>query len=111
MASHIRHLLTSYGHISIIWFDGLLNHKKYDPERFHRLIRELSPETLFNDRLGDRYDFITPEQFIPTRGVPTRTREPQHGESGGEWQFRVVATRLKKPGRRRSSLSGISWRL
>jgi len=37
MESHIRKLLTDYGEVSVIWFDGLANHGKYDPERFHKL--------------------------------------------------------------------------
>ena len=97
MESHLRKLLTEYGEISILWFDGLVNHQKYDPPRFHRLIHELSPNTLINDRLGDGYDFITPEQFIPRNGVPVRTGKPPAGNQGGEWLFRVVPVMLKVP--------------
>jgi alpha-L-fucosidase len=84
MDSHLRKLLTDYGKVSVIWFDGLVNHAKYDPPHFHRLIHELSPETLINDRLGDDYDFITPEQFIPMAGIPVRTGKPPaaNGPSG-----------------------------
>ena len=68
MESHIRKLLTDYGEVSILWFDGLVNHGKYDPPRFHKLIHELSSNTLINDRLGDGYDFITPEAIHPQEG-------------------------------------------
>lgn len=97
MESHLRKLLTGYGEVSIIWFDGLVNHQKYDPPRFHRLVHELSPNTLINDRLGDGYDFITPEQFIPRKGVPVRTGKPPAAEKGGEGLFRVVPALLKWP--------------
>ena len=31
MESHIRKLLTDYGEVAVLWFDGLTNHGKYDP--------------------------------------------------------------------------------
>ena len=73
METHLRTLLTSYGHISIVWFDGLFDQQKYDPERFHRLIKELSPDTLINDRLGGGGDYITPEQGVPD-GIPVKEK-------------------------------------
>ncbi len=97
MESHLRKLLTGYGEVSILWFDGLVNHQKYDPPRFHRLIRELSPNTLINDRLGNDYDFITPEQFIPRKGVPVRTGQPPAANQGGEGLFKAVPVMLKVP--------------
>ena len=91
MESHLRKLLTGYGKISLLWFDGLVNHAKYDPPRFHRLVHKLSPDTLINDRLGDGYDFITPEQFIPTHGIPVRTgKPPSSNDVGSERFFRLV---------------------
>jgi alpha-L-fucosidase len=101
MESHIRHLLTGYGRVSILWFDGLVNHAKYDPPRFHKLIHELSPETLVNDRLGDDYDFITPEQFIPKKGIPVRTgKPPSSNDPSGDGLFRFVTRGFKIPGLR-----------
>ena len=97
MESHIRKLLTDYGEVSILWFDGLVSHHKYDPPRFHRLIHELSPETLINDRLGDGYDFITPEQFIPKLGVPVRTGKPPASERGGDGLFKAVTALINAP--------------
>ena len=46
MEGHLRKLLSDYGPVSALWFDGLAGHDKYDPPRFHRLIRELSPSTI-----------------------------------------------------------------
>ncbi len=92
MESHIRKLLTGYGEVAVLWFDGLTNHGKYNPERFHKLIHELSPNTLINDRLGDDYDFITPEQFIPKTGIPARTYKPPSGiDPGGDGFFKTVS--------------------
>ncbi|MEA3327717.1 MAG: alpha-L-fucosidase [Chloroflexota bacterium] len=92
MESHIRKLLTDYGEVSVIWFDGLANHGKYDPERFHKLIHELSPNTLINDRLGKDYDFITPEQFVPMQGIPAITGKPNPGmDPGGDGFFALIS--------------------
>jgi alpha-L-fucosidase len=97
MEGHIRKLLTDYGEVSILWFDGLVNQRKYDPPRFHRLVHSLSPRTLINDRLGDGCDFVTPEQFIPKAGIPIRTGKPPAAENGGEGLFRVVPALLNAP--------------
>jgi alpha-L-fucosidase len=102
MESHLRKLLSDYGPVRVLWFDGLTNHAKYDPPRFHRLIRSLSPETLINDRLGDDYDFITPEQFIPGDGIPVRTgKPPAANDARGDSLFRAVTFLYKIPGGRR----------
>ena len=101
MESHLRKLLTDYGKVSVLWFDGLANHGKYDPPRFHKLIHDLSPNTLINDRMGDDFDFVTPEQFIPRTGIPARTGKPPAGlDPGGDGFFRLVCSMFKVPGLR-----------
>jgi alpha-L-fucosidase len=76
MESHVRTLLTKYGDVAILWFDGLFDQNKYQPERFHSLIHKLSPKTLINDRLGPELgDYTTPEQFFPG-GIPIRRTAP-----------------------------------
>lgn len=98
MESHLRKLLTAYGEVRILWFDGLTNHGKYDPERFHKLVHALSPDTLINDRLGDGWDYITPEQFIPQAGIPARTGKPNPSlDPGGDGFFRLVSSLSTKP--------------
>lgn len=57
----------------------------------------MSPQTLINDRLGDDYNFITPEQFIPRQGIPVRTGKPPAGNEGGEGLARAMATLIKIP--------------
>jgi alpha-L-fucosidase len=99
MESHLHKLLTDYGEVSVIWFDGLVNHAKYDPPRFHRLIRELSPGTLINDRLGAGYDFITAEQCLP-RGVPVKSALWPPASNEGEGLFRAAPILFKIPGLR-----------
>ena len=98
MESHLRKLLSDYGKVSIIWFDGLSNHGKYEPERFHQLVHDLSPDTLINDRLGNGFDYVTPEQFIPKQGIPARTGKPAPGlDPGGDGFFRLVCTLFNIP--------------
>lgn len=72
MEAQLRELLTHYGPVAIIWFDGLDHPEKYDGARFHKLIHELQPQALINNRLGLPGDYETPEQFIPET-IPTKT--------------------------------------
>jgi alpha-L-fucosidase len=71
MQLQLTELLTTYGPVVLIWFDGLNNQEKYDGRRFLELIRHLQPATLVNDRIGVPGDYETPEQFIP-KGIPTK---------------------------------------
>jgi alpha-L-fucosidase len=98
MESAIRKLLTDYGDVALIWFDGVANHGKYDPERFHKLIHALSPNTLINDRLGEGYDYITPEQFIPSTGIPVRSGKPLAAmDPNGDKFWRTICTLHRIP--------------
>jgi alpha-L-fucosidase len=71
MQLQLSELLTRYGPVAIVWFDGLNNQKKYNGTRVIELIRQLQPATLVNDRIGVDADYETPEQFIPT-AIPTK---------------------------------------
>jgi alpha-L-fucosidase len=67
MKGQLRELLTNYGKIDLLWFDGSWERT---PEQWHakeleEMIRSLQPEILINDRLPGCGDFETPEQFIP----------------------------------------------
>ena len=94
MEAHVRKLLTDYGEVRVLWFDGLSGHDKYDPPRFHRLIQELSPNTLVNDRLGGGYDYITPEQFIPRSGIPIKHEVGRLSDG----HFRALLALFRVPG-------------
>jgi len=72
MEKQLRELLTRYGDVCIIWFDGLRNQEKYDGRRFHDLIHKLQPACLINNRIGLPGDYDTPEQFIP-KAIPTKS--------------------------------------
>jgi alpha-L-fucosidase len=72
MQGQLRELLTKYGPVALIWFDGLDREEKYQGQRFISLIHELQPATLVNNRIGVDGDFVTPEQQIPDR-IPTKS--------------------------------------
>jgi len=72
MEGQLRELLTNYGPVALVWFDGLDREEKYQGERFIKLIHELQPAALVNDRIGVDGDFVTPEQYIPHR-IPTKS--------------------------------------
>ena len=71
MSLQLSELLTRYGDVAIVWFDGLDKQEKYNGRRFLDLIHSLQPATLVNNRIGLDADYETPEQFIP-KGIPTR---------------------------------------
>ena len=71
MQLQLTELLTRYGPVALIWFDGLHHQEKYGGIRFLELIRRLQPATLVNDRIGLPGDYQTPEQFILS-GIPTK---------------------------------------
>src|SRR5579863_909473 len=57
MQLQLMELLTRYGPVAIVWFDGLNDQKKYNGARVIEMIRELQPATLVNDRIGVDADY------------------------------------------------------
>jgi len=72
MEAQLRELLTEYGPVAIVWFDGLDHQEKYKGAEVVNLVHQIQPATLVNNRLGVPGDFATPEQFIPDR-IPTKS--------------------------------------
>jgi alpha-L-fucosidase len=61
----MRELLTNYGCIDGIWFDGLGGSEEdWDSRKLFKMMRQLQPHLLINDRGGLPADFDTPEQRI-----------------------------------------------
>jgi alpha-L-fucosidase len=79
MELQLTELLTRYGDVAIIWFDGLHQQQKYNGTRVHDLIHRLQPATLINNRIGLPGDYDTPEQFSP-KAIPTRKGPKLGGE-------------------------------
>jgi len=65
MHGQLRELCTNYGRVNIIWFDGLGGSARdWDSVALFRMIRNLQPDVLINNRAGLPGDFDTPEQRI-----------------------------------------------
>jgi len=71
MRDQVSELLTNYGPIGIIWFDGggafriKDRAKVLEADKMVELIHSKQPATLINNRLGAGSDYGTPEQRIP----------------------------------------------
>jgi alpha-L-fucosidase len=78
MKNQLRELLTNYGQVDVLWFDGEWD-SSWTPERgqdLERYLRGLRPELVINERVGRARqgqgpsvpvlgDFATPEQEFP----------------------------------------------
>jgi len=60
----VRELLTQYGPIDMLWFDNNARPKAPDRARLIKMIRQLQPAILINNRTGLPCDFDTPEQHL-----------------------------------------------
>jgi alpha-L-fucosidase len=62
----VRELLTDYGKIDLIWFDGafLPGPEPWQSQKLLDMIYKLQPEIVVNDRLNLPADYDTPEQVI-----------------------------------------------
>ena len=75
----LRELMTDYGKVDLLWYDGCSSPKGSDPDaidealgirRLNAMARELQPGIILNDRSLIGGDFVTPEQSLaaPPRG-------------------------------------------
>ncbi len=65
MHGQVREILSNYGQVDILWFDGLGGKAEdWDATRLFGTIRELQPDIVINNRCGLPADQDTPEQRI-----------------------------------------------
>jgi len=86
MKNQLKELVTNYGEIGVLWFDGEWEstwNREYGQD-LYKYVRGLQPSIIINNRVGagrsgmegfskeDEFagDFGTPEQQIPTTGLP-----------------------------------------
>lgn len=71
----VRELLTQFGKIDILFFDFCVKPREGFPgkgkeawqsEKIIKMVRQLQPQIIINDRLGIPQDNFTPEQVVPT---------------------------------------------
>ncbi len=109
MKTQLRELLTGYGDVATIWFDGEWEHstKEMHSDEVFDFIRSLQPNTLINDRIyrrepGNRADYGTPEQFVPATGYKDKDGNALLWEScvtinTDSWGYNKYETDFKTP--------------
>jgi len=108
MKEQLRELLTGYGEVAMIWFDGEWEHTLAELKRddeVYAFIRQLQPNTLINDRLyerkpGNKADFGTPEQYVPATGMRSPDGKPILWEAcvtinNDSWGYNKYETEFK----------------
>ena len=100
LKQQVRELLTNYGPIGIMWFDGEWI-KQWDQAKgreLEELCRSLQPGVIINNRVGKRKqtdgDYETPEQTIPAGKIKGRLWETCM-TMNGTWGFKTKDHRWK----------------
>lgn len=85
MKPQLRELLTNYGEVAVLWFDGewIPDWTEEQGRDLYAFVRRLQPKILINNRVGKGRqgmqgltkeghvgDFGTPEQEVPPQGLP-----------------------------------------
>ncbi len=70
--AQVRELLSNYGVVDILWFDGLAPNDPvgWRSEELLAMARKLQPSVLINDRSGIPGDFATPENHVTAQTTP-----------------------------------------
>jgi alpha-L-fucosidase len=99
MRNQVRELLTRFGKIDIMWFDFSFpgedgkGRDDWESRKLFDLVRELAPEVLIDNRLDlpGSGDFVTPEQFVPEKGMTDEDGNPVVWEGcqtfSGSWGY------------------------
>ena len=92
LMAQLRELLTNYGPIDLLWFDGQWERPGpwWRPDEIAALARSLQPGILINDRLPDQGDFLTPGAI---RAAPAARRSLGIVRDH-QWQLGVESRRL-----------------
>jgi alpha-L-fucosidase len=74
----VREILSNYGDApAVLWWDTPNAMNKDRADKLYKVVKELRPDIIMNNRLGGGYkgDTETPEQRIPAQGYPGRDWE------------------------------------
>lgn len=68
----VRELCSNYGKVDVLWYDvdWPLTPEQWESEKMNRMVRQLQPDILINNRSGIPEDFTTPEQHIQASQAP-----------------------------------------
>jgi alpha-L-fucosidase len=82
----IRELMTNYGKIDILWYDvdKPLTAEQWESERMNKMVFDLQPEIIVNNRNGLPGDFSTPEHKIEAAQRPWESCDTMN--LGWGWQ-------------------------
>lgn len=94
----VRELLSNYGRIDTLWFDGGWERTpdEWDVDGLDTMIRQLQPDIMVNDRLPLHGDYATPEQFVPSTPLDGRwetcmTMNESWGYNPSDTDYKSVA--------------------
>ena len=94
----VRELLANYGPVALVWFDTPRMMDVGDrAKRFTRIVRELSPKTLIDGRLGEAGDYVTTgDNVIPPDVQNTAWEVP--ATINHTWGYKTYDHDWKSPG-------------
>jgi alpha-L-fucosidase len=94
----VKELLANYGPVALVWFDTPRMMDVNDrAKRFTRIVRELSPKTLIDGRLGEAGDYVTTgDNVIPPDVQNTAWEVP--ATINHTWGYKTYDHDWKSPG-------------
>jgi alpha-L-fucosidase len=99
----VKEILSNYGEFpAVLWWDTPVGMKKEMADKLYKVVHELKPDIIMNNRLGGGYkgDTETPEQRIPAHGYPGRdwescmTMNDTWGYKSYDYDFKTADTLL-----------------
>ncbi|HPK74851.1 MAG TPA: alpha-L-fucosidase [Candidatus Latescibacteria bacterium] len=91
--AQVRELMTNYGTVDILWYDGGFPAGIWRSEELNAMVRSLQPNIIINDRSGLPEDFGTPEQHIAPQDRPWEacmTMNDTWGYTAGDKNYKSV---------------------
>jgi len=85
----VRELMSNYGKIDIMWYDypaALKTPELWESHKLNRMVRELQPDIIINNRSMLTEDFDTPEEHITAQDLAWESCVTLTGT--GNWGFR-----------------------
>ena len=81
---HVRELCTNYGKVDIMWYDVSwpLKADGWESVKLNKMVRQLQPDILINNRAAIPEDFTTPEQRIQASATPWEACMTMNGSWG-----------------------------